>query len=163
MSSLQCMVKKKKKHLRFLLTVQATCSSHLHHTSITLSTSPFTLLAASPSYRFHCAAKYGRGRRWSGTNERKRQICCLWAEVECSGVKAERSDHCECRAVYRNSSSHQEQEAPIELLIFFLCSTQTAFWERTLVLSPDSAARAPLVPTERDSGCLTRRRVSYGS
>lgn len=50
MCSFQCTVGKRK-HLWFLLRSPATYCSHLHRTSIILSTSPFTLILASPPYR----------------------------------------------------------------------------------------------------------------
>jgi len=56
----------------------ATYGYHLRRTSITLSTSPFTLIPASPPYR----SLFVLRRKGSVADERKRQNCCLLAEGE---------------------------------------------------------------------------------
>lgn len=85
--------KKKKKHLWFLLLrASATCGSHLRRTSITLSTSPFTLIPASLPYcsLFVLPRKREQGGEAAQTKAKK-QNCCLLAEGE---EWRKWSDHC---------------------------------------------------------------------
>lgn len=59
----------------------ATYGYHLCRTSITLSTSPFTLIPASPPYR-SLFVQRRKGERVALPTKRKRQNCCLLAEGE---------------------------------------------------------------------------------
>lgn len=81
MCSFECMVEKRK-HLWFLRRGLATCSSHLRGTSITLSTSPFTLIPASPSYSslFVLPRKGGRGGKVVRRKEKAELVPCHWRE-----------------------------------------------------------------------------------
>lgn len=143
MCSFQCTVGKRK-HLWFLLRGPATYGSHLRRTSITLSTSPFTLIPASPPCRslFVLRRKGERGGEAAQTKG-KGKNCCLLAEGE---EWRKWSDHCVMEGGKRQGTAASiRRRMQGEVCRFLRRKERATNRTNCVVYSPVAANRSPTV------------------